>query len=1327
MIQQKSRHLLITLLMLCSLLLGRPMPAQASPLAQTPPLLIKLQTGVFTPGQTSLPLDPDLSISGYAPGQAGYYIVQFRAPVKRVWQDQLKATGVQILDYIPDYAFKVRMTPEQANQVRQMATVNWVDIFQPAYKLSTKLTRPLNAAPRLYSVRLERGANVNQVVSAINAFGAQAQWLGGGMLLVAATQTQINPVAKVLDVAWVEDYKLFKKHNDAGAGVIVGTKAANTLGYDGSSQIVAVADTGLGDGTKAGAHRDLAPDRIKAIFDWAGQMSTSCVQSVLDDGARDPDSGHGTHTSLSVVGAGGPNGEGRGAAPAAQLVFQAVENYVVFTQLCADKYGVPGMYAFIGLPANLNDLFLQAYNEGARIHSNSWGAAEQGAYTSDSMQADEFIWNHPDMAITFSAGNEGTDANKDGVVDEGSLGSPASAKNVISVGASENVRPDQWPCDPALTYPSEAGQTCGDMNGKNDLWTWGSAWPKDFPAEPLKSGALAGNKEQMAAFSSRGPAQDGRIKPDVVAPGTWVLSGYSSLYQQDYGAEVNPQNNHYQEDGWGLPLNQYYKYDGGTSMSNPIVAGAAAVVRDYYHKAQKLEASAALIKATLINTAVDMLDENNDGGNDNKFPIPNMHEGWGRVNVTNAVSGKLKFVDNTAGLNTNGSIAYQYNVTTAGQPFKATLVWSDAPGAEAAGQALVNNLDLVVTSPSGVKYYGNVFANGWSQTGGNPDSINNVENVYVQNAETGQWQVEVLGYNIPQGPQPFALVVDAASTSTPTPTITTIAPSSGAQGATLDVTITAADTHFVAGKTTADFGDGIAILNVTVNSATQAVVQIAIDADAQRSPRTVSLTTGNETVSKADGFVVTGGSQSGSIIYVDPVTVTMPVSTVQQINIMVSPGATPVNGVQVHGQVDPQYLRLLHVITDTTHLSETLDAAGFNPATGEFHYGAGVLGKTLVSPFKVLTLEVLALQPTAATGTKVKFLTTFPPTDISDGTGSIMEAAHDGAVIIEDGGGGGTTMLKASVDLQGRPAKPDLTWSIPLTVELQPSDGSAPLVYTVQTDNQGSFTIDEVPVGVYNIRVKGAHTLANLVKNVTLTQDCPPLFLGVLLEGDVDIKTTLNQTLVPDFGQLSGSFNRCEGDAGYLANADLNGNHCVAIDDFSLLANNYLKQGDIVYSSTLSIPLPLPLALHSAVLSFGNLTPGANGGPATLPLYVDPQGGDGVSGVTVHLRFNPAAFEVVKVDLVTDPLSSVLEAPRLDNQQGDLRFSLGALKKTITSRFQIATLQVQLKGSTTTATFTPATTFPYTDIAGANGSVMARSSGNGNGSQKVFLPLVTRK
>ena len=751
--------------------------SQAGP---PPPAPIRLKAATFNPGLGEKPqIPPGLTISGFASGQRGYYIVQFQGPVQEAWRQQVSALGGELLDYIPDFAFKARMTPAQAAEVEALASVAWVGPFQPAYKLSPEVDLE---GTGLYRVRVERGVDAGLAIAAIAQSGAQVLAQDDGFLVVGADGAQLQSIARVLDVAWIEDYVLKEKHNEYGAGVIMGANIANASGFDGSTQIAAVSDTGLGTGSAGGAHADIPASRIVSIHNWPG-IATGCFTSISDDGAQDVDSGHGTHVSTSVLGDGGASGEGKGTAPAASLVFQATENWATISTFCQLFGGLPPAgYFLTGLPGDLHNLYQQAYNDGARIHSNSWGSAQAGVYTVDSANTDDFIWDNPDMAITFSAGNAGADANADGVVDNDSIGSPATAKNVITVGASEGARADNFPCDTGLTYTSsdayQRRETCGSMGGQNILGTAGQRW--GFSAEPLASDISAGNQEQMAPFSSRGSTDDGRIKPDVVAPGTWILSGYASLYQEGYGDPVNPQNGIYQWDGWGMPLNASYKYMGGTSMSNPLAAGAATVVRDYYNKAYSHNASAALVKATLINSAVDLLDENNDGANDNDFPIPNVHEGWGRVNLTGATGGSYQFLDEATGLATGGSASYQYSIATAGQPFKVSLVWSDFPSTEAAALNLVNDLDMVVTAPGGAQYRGNVFSGGWSQTGGSADRRNNVENVYVQSAAAGTWTVAVTGFNVPNGPQPYALVVDGSFGAVDNPpAVNIINPASG--------------------------------------------------------------------------------------------------------------------------------------------------------------------------------------------------------------------------------------------------------------------------------------------------------------------------------------------------------------------------------------------------------------------------------------------------------------------------------------------------------------------------------------------------------------------
>jgi hypothetical protein len=102
---------------------------------------------------------------------------------------------------------------------------------------------------------------------------------------------------------------------------------------------------------------------------------------------------------------------------------------------------------------------------------------------------------------------------------------------------------------------------------------------------------------------------------------------------------------------------------------------------------------------------------------------------------------------------------------------KVTLAWTDYPASTSAVTSLVNDLDLTVTAPDGTIYKGNVFSGGWSAPGGSVDRLNNVENVYVFSAAAGTWTIDVSGYNVPSGPQTFALVVDTVQAAAGLPMV----------------------------------------------------------------------------------------------------------------------------------------------------------------------------------------------------------------------------------------------------------------------------------------------------------------------------------------------------------------------------------------------------------------------------------------------------------------------------------------------------------------------------------------------------------------------------
>ncbi|NJD52273.1 MAG: PGF-pre-PGF domain-containing protein [Candidatus Methanoperedens sp.] len=598
----------------------------------------------------------------------GYYLVQFKGYTKEEWKQALRASGAVLYDYVPNNAFIVMMNSSVKSQVEALDPVKWVGIYEPGYRISPALSsssgimgqEPVNEN---ITVLLFDAADNQRVSDETTGLGGEIISNSGDRIRVRITKTKVPDVARINGVSWIEKYVQPVLMNDVAANITTAYSVRNTHGLTGAGQIVAVADTGLDMGVNDATMHDDIEGRIAALHAWWSAYG--------DSGAED-NNGHGTHVTGSILGNGSQsNGKYTGMAPEARLVFQAMEY----------DGPNPSMNGKLIFPIDLSSLFQEAYNDGAKIHSNSWGLSDLfdppfGDYISDSQYVDSFMWDNPDMLIVFAAGNEGVSGGN-------TVLPPATAKNAIAVGASENLR--------------------------------------------IEGGFYSDNVNDIAYFSSRGFTDDNRIKPDVVAPGTYVISTRSSKPSASYS--------------WGV-FDSYYAYDSGTSMATPIVAGTAALVRQYYVNNKSISPSAALIKATLINGAINM-------------SLPKNAQGWGRVDIENSLFPALprimRYYDNSTGLSTWQYWNVSYEISNSSEPFRVTLVWSDYPGVPYAGITLVNNLDLTVTGPNGT-YYGN----------GAPDIRNNVEQVELVSPPLGLYTIRINGTNIPQGPQPFALVISGA-------------------------------------------------------------------------------------------------------------------------------------------------------------------------------------------------------------------------------------------------------------------------------------------------------------------------------------------------------------------------------------------------------------------------------------------------------------------------------------------------------------------------------------------------------------------------------------
>lgn len=639
-----------------------------------------------------------------APEEPGHLLVQTKAPLNARTRKQLEAAGARVLEYVPDDTYICSAGDLAA--VRALPFVAWAGVYSRGFKVAPSLTgmamrgqtmplavasarpeRMFSSKPKAVDIVLHLDApqeEVKKKVASVAGLHDTDLSVTGGKIRVNVQESKLDELATIDGVRHIEEAPRYKLHNNVARGILGVAPQPASSAFEGQGQIVAVADTGFDRGLPDDVHPAFA-GRVVQLYALGRQGQAS-----------DPD-GHGTHVCGSVLGDGDSTKLGRiqGTAPKASLVMQSV----------LDANGGLG-----GLPDDLNDLFTVPYTQnGARVHTNSWGSINgDGSYNSNSREVDDFVWKNRDIVICFAAGNEGRDGDSNGRVDEGSVTPPGTAKNCITIGASENDRPDR-----TLTY--------------------GRAWPSDFPAAPIASDLVANNPEGMVAFSSRGPVRGGRIKPDIVAPGTFILSTKSRVATND---------------GWAASDDPLYMFLGGTSMATPLVAGCAAVAREFLIRKQRIaNPSAALVKALLINSAKNMVGQYvpSEAGN-----TPNIAEGFGRVDMAAVLrSNSLTIRDEKTKLDTGKEEQIKITVPARRTLFKATLVWTDP-----AGEGLQNDLDLIVRPARGAERHGNVPAASTSF-----DRLNNVEQVAWDNPPSGSMTVIVRANRITALPQSYALVV----------------------------------------------------------------------------------------------------------------------------------------------------------------------------------------------------------------------------------------------------------------------------------------------------------------------------------------------------------------------------------------------------------------------------------------------------------------------------------------------------------------------------------------------------------------------------------------
>lgn len=664
---------------------------------------------------------------------AQFWLVQFIGPVKGEWLDELQAMDLTPVMYMPNNAYVIwgdgAALDALEKAIPKSPSIQWSGAYHPDYRLAPTLQEARQVLPggewADVTVQLYASPDASASLDQLMALGGMVYQSPSRLLNFVNISLQL-PIEQLVDIAgWddvfnVEPYVRPQLSDEVQNQIIAGnvtTSGGNIVpsgpGYlawlatkgfpttPASYPIVDVVDDGVDIGSASNVlHPDFHqfgslsnPDRIPYM--------NNCTQDTSGNGVG----GHGNINAGIVASynnrTGSPHVDslgyriGLGVSPYGRVASTKVfRNYAGWDD---SKCG-----------GTDQGVVAASYNAGAALTSNSWGAAVYGAYNASSQAYDALTRDassstagNQQMLHIFAAGNQGSTSN--------SIDAPGTAKNVLTVGATENVR------------NNGTADGCGI--------------------------SAANNADDIATFSSRGPTDDGRIKPDIMAPGTHV-QGPASQDPNFNGSSVCGAAGN---DGQYPPTDAYYPagqtlytWSSGTSHSTPAVAGAASLLYNYYGRTLQVghTPSPAMIKALLLNSTRYLT------GLSANDTLPSSNQGWGDVNLGRLFdSTPRQSLDQGVILNETGQ-TYEWNgaIASGSQPFRVTLAWTDAPG-NTTGAAYVNDLDLEVTIGTDV-YKGNVFSGQSSVTGSSFDTKNNVESVFLPAGTTGSFRIRVIARNI---------------------------------------------------------------------------------------------------------------------------------------------------------------------------------------------------------------------------------------------------------------------------------------------------------------------------------------------------------------------------------------------------------------------------------------------------------------------------------------------------------------------------------------------------------------------------------------------------
>jgi len=605
---------------------------------------------------------------------ARHVIVQFDRPVTGALRATLAGSGVTLLRYLGENAYFAVLAPERVDSTALAAAVP-----------SLLQAEPIQVEHKLHAGWANDGAPAHAIVGLDES---------GGPLVAAYVVFHPDVSLEMDALALIDQYGIVRDSVSLVNALVVELPRARLapLAAEDWVQWIEPPLPRMSEWNDSNRARIGANTAQAAPYNLSGAGVTVLVYDAGTARATHQDFGgrltvrdasgliaHATHVSGTIGGSGvASGGTFKGMAPGVTL------------QSYGFQYDGTGVFLYTN-PGDLQSDYNQAINSfGADIANNSIGSNTET--------------NGFDCAIQGDYGV--TDQLIDTIV-RGSLGTPFRI-----VWADGNER---------------QGSRC-DVEGFGDYY---STAPPATAKNHITVGALNSNNDTMTSFSSWGPTDDGRMKPDISGPGCqsdgdFAVTSCSSASDTAYTTFC------------------------GTSMASPTVCGVSALLmEDYRLHFPGPDMRNSTLKILLAHTAVDL----GNAGPDYQF-------GYGSVRIVAAIDFMRLGDFREASVSQGGVVSYVVTVPAATPQLKILLAWDDFPGTPNVVPSLINDLDLRVFSPSSVQAFP------WTLNPANPgglavrttrNSRDNLEQVLVDNPAAGTWTVEVFGFNVPQGPQPFSI------------------------------------------------------------------------------------------------------------------------------------------------------------------------------------------------------------------------------------------------------------------------------------------------------------------------------------------------------------------------------------------------------------------------------------------------------------------------------------------------------------------------------------------------------------------------------------------